>query len=156
MYFGSATPDLETYYKTQTGEIGLLELHKRANNANLPEIQIIDLRQELEQGNKTMISGALHRAIEENLNNKKQTILFLNHRGFSSFVMCRDCGNALKCKNCNITLTYHASTQKLKCHYCGYEIPLVKECKTLWSRNTKTRRTNTYVISKCKYNSYGC
>ena len=137
MYFGSATPDLETYYKTQTGEIGLLELHKRANNANLPEIQIIDLRQELEQGNKTMISGALHREIEEHLNNKKQTILFLNHRGFSSFVMCRDCGNALKCKNCNITLTYHASTQKLKCHYCGYEIPLVKECPECHSKNIR-------------------
>ena len=137
MYFGSATPDLETYYKTQTGEIGLLELHKRANNANLPEIQIIDLRQELEQGNKTMISGALHRAIEENLSNKKQTILFLNHRGFSSFVMCRDCGNALKCKNCNITLTYHASTQKLKCHYCGYEIPLVNECPECHSKNIR-------------------
>ena len=127
LVLGSATPDLETYYKAQNGDIELLELTKRANEAKLPNVEIIDLRQELNQGNKTMISGKLHQAIKENLNNHKQTILFLNRRGFSTFVMCRDCGNTIKCKNCDITLTYHANSKKLKCHYCGYEEEIVKE-----------------------------
>ena len=134
---GSATPDLETFYKAKTGKITLLELTKRANNGNLPTAQIVDLRLELENGNKSMISSPLYKAIKENLENKKQTILFLNHRGFSTFLMCRDCGNTIKCKNCNITLTYHAKEQKLKCHYCGYEIPLLKECPECHSRNIK-------------------
>ena len=77
---GSATPDLGTYYKAQKGEIGLLELTKRANKASLPKVEIIDLRQELEQGNKTMISSRLYEEIEKNLYHKKQTILFINHR----------------------------------------------------------------------------
>lgn len=134
---GSATPDLSTYYRAQTGKITLLELTKRANEAKLPKVEIVDLRHELEQGNKSMISSKLYQAIKQNLENKKQTILFLNHRGFSTFVMCRDCGNTIKCKNCNITLTYHAKQQKLKCHYCGYEIPLVKECPECHSLNFK-------------------
>ena len=137
LVLGSATPDLDSYYRTQKEETTLLELNKRANNASLPNVEIVDLRQELQEGNKTMISGKLHKAIKENLENKKQTILFLNRRGFSTFVMCRDCGNTIKCKNCDITLTYHASTKKLKCHYCGYEIPMVKECPECHSKNIK-------------------
>ena len=137
LVLGSATPDLETYYKAQNGDIELLELTKRANEAKLPNVEIVDLRQELNQGNKTMISGKLHQAIKENLNNHKQTILFLNRRGFSTFVMCRDCGNTIKCKNCDITLTYHANSKKLKCHYCGYEEEIVKECPECHSKNIK-------------------
>ncbi len=134
---GSATPDLGTYFKTTTNEITLLELTKRANNGSLPSVEIVDLRQELEKGNKTMFSTSLYKEIKRNLEEKKQTILFLNHRGYSSFVMCRDCGNTIKCKNCNITLTYHAKVQKLKCHYCGYEVPLVSQCPECHSKNIK-------------------
>ena len=101
---GSATPDMSTYYKAQKGEIQFLELTKRANNSSLPDVEIIDLRKELATGNKTMISTKLHSLIEENLENKKQTILFLNRRGFSTFIMCRDCGYTAKCKNCDICL----------------------------------------------------
>lgn len=137
LVLGSATPDLETFYKTQTGEIKLLELTKRANNAKLPNVEIVDLRNELEQGNKTMISGKLYKAIKENLQNNKQTILFLNRRGFSTFVMCRECGHTIKCKNCDITLTYHANSKKLKCHYCGYEEEIAKECPECHSKNIK-------------------
>lgn len=136
-YFGSATPDLATFYKAQIGEIGLLELTKRANEVSLPKVEIVDLRHELEQGNKSMISGRLHLAMRQNLENKKQTILFLNHRGFSSFIMCRDCGTTIKCKNCNITLTYHAKGQKLKCHYCGHEEDIVTQCPECKSKNIK-------------------
>ncbi len=135
--FGSATPDLDTYFKAQNGEIELLELTQRANNAKLPEVEIVDLRNELEQGNKTMISGKLHKEIKENLKKHKQTILFLNRRGFSTFIMCRDCGHTIKCKNCDITLTYHANAKKLKCHYCGYEEEIAKECPECHSKNIK-------------------
>lgn len=100
-------------------------------------MEIVDLRQELEQGNKSMISGKLHKAIQDNLANHKQTILFLNRRGFSTFVMCRDCGNTIKCKNCNITLTYHANSKKLKCHYCGYEISMLQKCPECHSENIR-------------------
>lgn len=137
LVLGSATPDLETFHKAQNGEIELLQLTQRANNAKLPKVEIVDLRHELEQGNKSMISGKLHQAIKENLQNQKQTILFLNRRGFSTFVMCRDCGYTVKCKNCNITLTYHANIKKLKCHYCGYEQNIVTECPECSSQNIR-------------------
>ena len=137
LVLGSATPDLASYYDTQKEQTTLLKLTKRANKANLPDIEIVDLRRELQQGNKSMISGKLYTAIKENIQNKKQTILFLNRRGFSTFVMCRECGNTIKCKNCDITLTYHASKQKLKCHYCGYEIPMVKKCPECDSENIR-------------------
>lgn len=107
LVLGSATPDIETYFKAEKQEINLLELKNRANNSKLPDVKVIDLREEILSGNKSMISRELHNEIETNLKNKKQTILFLNRRGFSTFIMCRDCGYTVKCKNCDITLTYH-------------------------------------------------
>ena len=121
LVLGSATPDTSSLYRTMQKESVLLRLNKRANSSTLPEIEVIDLREELSKKNKSMLSEKLQEAIKENLENKKQTILFLNRRGFSTFVMCRDCGYTAKCKNCDITLTYHKSANKLKCHYCGYE-----------------------------------
>ena len=137
LLLGSATPDIKTFYEAQNGKIELLRLTKRANNSNLPNVQIVDLRQELANGNRTMISFKLHKLIEENLKNKKQTILFLNRRGFSTFIMCRDCGYVAKCKNCNISLTYHKKEGKLKCHYCGYEEPLITICPNCGSKRIR-------------------
>lgn len=137
LLLGSATPDIKTFYEAQNGKIELLRLTKRANNSNLPNVQIVDLRQELANGNRTMISFKLHKLIEENLKNKKQTILFLNRRGFSTFIMCRDCGYVAKCKNCNISLTYHKKDGKLKCHYCGYEEPLITICPNCGSKKIR-------------------
>ena len=128
LLLGSATPDLSTYYKAQQGKITILELTKRANNSSLPKVEIIDLKQELANGNRSMLSFELYQSIEENLKNKLQTILFLNRRGYSTFIMCRNCGYTVKCKNCNISMTYHSYENKLKCHYCGYEEKLVKTC----------------------------
>ena len=139
---GSATPDMSTYYKAQKGEIQFLELTKRANNSSLPDVEIIDLRKELATGNKTMISTKLHSLIEENLENKKQTILFLNRRGFSTFIMCRDCGYTAKCKNCDITLTYHLKENKLKCHYCGYETNALTVCPEIRRANKRNVPTS--------------
>lgn len=114
LVFGSATPDINTYYKAKTlGKIELLELTKRANNSSLPKVSIIDLKQELANGNRSMLSRKLYQEIEENLKQKRQTILFLNRRGYSTFIMCRDCGYTVKCKNCNISLTYHSYEKNL-------------------------------------------
>ena len=131
--FGSATPDMDTYFKAQNGDIELLELTKRANEASLPDINVIDMRRELANGNRSSISIGLYEHIEQNLKDKKQTILFLNRRGYSTFIMCRACGYVAKCKNCNIALTYHSKENKLRCHYCGYEqlpINTCPECKS--------------------------
>ena len=146
LLLGSATPDIDTYYRAKNEEIMLLELRKRANKAELPEIEIIDLREELAKGNKSMISTRLYEEIQKNLENKKQTILYLNRRGFSTFVMCRNCGYTVKCKNCNINLTYHANTNKLKCHYCGYEEKLVTKCPSCGSEQIRYFGTGTQKL----------
>ena len=152
LLLGSATPDIDTYYRAKNEEIMLLELKNRANKASLPDIEIIDLREELAKGNKSMISTRLYEEIQKNLNDKKQTILYLNRRGFSTFVMCRNCGYTVKCKNCNINLTYHANTNKLKCHYCGYEEKLVTKCPSCGSEQIRYFGTGTqkleYEINK--------
>lgn len=146
LLLGSATPDIDTYYRAKNEEIMLLELRKRANKAELPEIEIIDLREELAKGNKSMISTRLYEEIQKNLENKKQTILYLNRRGFSTFVMCRNCGYTIKCKNCNINLTYHSNTNKLKCHYCGYEEKLVTKCPNCGSEQIRYFGTGTQKL----------
>lgn len=145
---GSATPDIKTYYRALNGNIELLELTKRANKSSLPEVEIVDLRNELAQGNKSMISTKLYGLMQENLKNKKQTILFLNRRGFSTFIMCRDCGYTAKCKNCNITLTYHLHENKLKCHYCGYETNAISVCPVCKSTNIRYFGTGTQKLEE--------
>ena len=148
LLLGSATPDLSTYYKAQQGKITILELTKRANNSSLPKVEIIDLKQELANGNRSMLSFELYQSIEENLKNKLQTILFLNRRGYSTFIMCRNCGYTVKCKNCNISMTYHSYENKLKCHYCGYEEKLVKTCPECGSDKIRYFGTGTQKLEQ--------
>ena len=149
LLLGSATPDLNTYYRAkELNKITLLELTKRANDSSLPKVTIIDLKQELANGNRSMLSRELYSSIEENLKEKKQTILFLNRRGYSTFVMCRNCGYTVKCKNCNISLTYHSYEKKLKCHYCGYEEPLVTVCPECGSNKIRYFGTGTQKLEE--------
>ena len=148
LVLGSATPDLVTYYKTQQGKITLLELTKRANNSKLPEVEIVDLKMELANGNRSMLSVKLHDEIEQNLKEKRQTILFLNRRGFSTFIMCRECGYTVKCKNCNISMTYHKTENKLKCHYCGYEENVVTICPECHSDKIRYFGTGTQKLEQ--------
>ena len=148
LVLGSATPDINTYYKSTCGKINLLELTRRANNSELPKVEIVDLKMELANGNKSMLSTKLYDSIKENLTNKKQTILFLNRRGFSTFIMCRECGYTLKCKNCNISLTYHKTENKLKCHYCGYEENLAKICPNCGSTKIRYFGTGTQKLEQ--------
>lgn len=145
---GSATPEINTYYKAQTGKIELLKLTKRANKSALPQIEIVDLKQELANGNRSMLSVSLYQKIEENLKNKKQTILFLNRRGYSTFIMCRDCGYTVKCKNCNISMTYHKKENKLKCHYCGAEQKVATKCPSCKSTRIRYFGTGTQKLEQ--------
>ena len=148
LVLGSATPDISTYYKAENNKIEILKLTKRANESNLPKVDVIDLREELANGNRSILSRKLYEEIEKNLKDKKQTILFLNRRGYSTFVMCRDCGYTVKCKNCNITMTYHIKTNKLKCHYCGHEEKNLTECPECHSKNIKYFGTGTQRLEE--------
>ena len=148
LILGSATPDLNTYYKAKQGKITLLELTHRANDSKLPEVEIVDLKMELANGNRSMLSVKLHDAIEKNLKEKRQTILFLNRRGYSTFIMCRECGYTVKCKNCNISMTYHKSENKLKCHYCGYEENVVTVCPECKSTKIRYFGTGTQKLEQ--------
>ena len=132
MLMGSATPSIETYYRARIGELGLAELPERVNESPMPEVEVVDMREELKSGNKTIFSSSLTEAILDNLKKKDQMILFLNRRGHSTFVSCRECGIVMKCPRCSISLTYHMKSEKLVCHYCGYE------------------RDNPAVCPKCK------
>jgi primosomal protein N' (replication factor Y) len=146
LVLGSATPDVATYKQALDNEIAIFKLSKRANNASLPEVQIVDLRQELAYGNRSMISEKLKLEIEKNLKDKKQTILFLNRRGYSTFVLCRECGEPVKCPNCNISLTYHKYENRLKCHYCGLQMPALKKCPNCGSDKIKYFGTGTQKL----------
>ncbi len=134
---GSATPSIESYYKAKTGDLKLLNLKERVNNRDLPEVKIVDMRKELQMGNMSIFSKELYRAIEKNLNNKKQTILFLNRRGYSTFVSCRQCGYVVKCNSCDISMTYYMKENKLKCHYCGLAINPPNLCPVCKSKYIK-------------------
>ena len=170
LVLGSATPDIVTFYKTQEktiyqdlqkstefehktniqteSKITLLELTKRANNSSLPKVEIIDLKQELANGNRSMLSRELYNSIEENLKQKRQTILFLNRRGYSTFIMCRNCGYTVKCPNCNISMTYHSYERKLKCHYCGHEENVVTVCPECHSDKIRYFGTGTQKLEQ--------
>ena len=148
LVLGSATPDLTTFYNTEVKKIKLLELTKRANNSSLPKVKVVDLKQELANGNRSMLSMDLYTAIESNLKNRKQTILFLNRRGFSTFIMCRECGYTVKCKNCDISMTYHKYENKLKCHYCGAEENVVTKCPECGSDKIRYFGTGTQRLEQ--------
>lgn len=145
---GSATPDMDTYFKAQNGDIELLELTKRANEATLPNIKVVDMRDELKNGNRSSISMKLYEAIKKNIEEKRQTILFLNRRGYSTFIMCRDCGYVAKCKHCNIALTYHMKENKLRCHYCGYEVKPFNTCPECNSKSIKYSGSGTQKLEE--------
>ena len=149
LVLGSATPAIETYYEAkETQKTNLYTLTKRANKALLPQIEVVDLRQELANGNKSMLSFKLQQEIQTNLDQQKQTILFLNRRGYSTFLMCRDCGYVFKCENCDISLTYHKLENQLKCHYCGYEKSVPSVCQECGSAKIKYFGTGTQKLEE--------
>lgn len=137
LLLASATPNIETYYRAKKGEIELLTLPTRANKKQLPPIDVVDMKEELNYGNRTIFSKNLYDGIINSLKNKEQIILFLNRRGFSSFVSCRQCGFVLKCDSCDISLTFHQSSSNLRCHYCGLSKRLPPLCPDCGSKYLK-------------------
>jgi primosomal protein N' (replication factor Y) len=143
---GSATPSLESFARAQKKVYHLLSLPSRMNNQTLPAVEIIDMREELRNGNRSMFSGKLFEMLKDRIEKKQQSVLFLNKRGHSSFVMCRDCGYVMNCPNCDISLTYHRVHEQMKCHYCGYESHVPKECPECSSEYIRYFGTGTQKV----------
>ena len=148
LVLGSATPSIEEYYRAKSGEYELIELKKRANNKPLPKIEVVDMKEELKYGNRSFLSNRLKLQIEEEIKNNNQVILFLNRRGYSSFVSCRECGYVFKCKHCDISLTYHKKQNIGKCHYCGYEEVIPQKCPECESKYVKAFGLGTEKIEE--------
>jgi len=151
---GSATPSLESLQRTRSApEPGaapyrLLTMRERVAGRPLPPVHVVDMREELKGGNRSMFSRPLYKAIEERLHKKEQTVLLLNRRGYATFVMCRTCGFVATCPHCDISLTYHQSTRMLRCHYCGYAEREVHECPSCGSEHIRHFGTGTQRVEE--------
>lgn len=146
LVLGSATPSMESYYKGKAGKYHLYELKHRVKNIPMPKIELIDMRNELKEGNYSILSNSLKKELYFNLENKQQSILFLNRRGYSTAVSCRQCGYLEKCPHCDVSLTYHFNGKKLICHYCGYSKLAPKICPVCKSKKIKYLGTGTQKV----------
>lgn len=141
---GSATPDLESYYYATQGVYTHLKLtHRAKSGSHLPTVSIVDMRAELQKGNRSVLSDELREALEQTVQKQEQAIVLLNRRGYSTFVMCRDCGEALTCPDCAVSLVYHARQQLMVCHYCGHTEPVPKVCPHCGSSRIRFFGTGT-------------
>jgi len=137
---GSATPDVETYYHAQRGDYQLLELPERLTpheGSALPQVEVVNLREELKAGNRSIFSRSLKLAIDKAVANKEQVILFVNRRGAATFIQCRNCGLVLLCRRCQVTLSYHSAEDALVCHQCNYRMAVPQFCPRCLSRRIK-------------------
>ena len=134
LLLGSATPSVVSYQRAQEGIYELLELTERYNKVVLPEISIVDMREELKRGNRSIISSELCSKMKDTLEAGRQVILFLNRRGYSTFVSCRECGYVARCPGCGLSLTYHKAGGQAVCHYCGYHEPAPNKCPECGSK----------------------
>lgn len=144
---GSATPSVESYYQAKNGNYKLLELNKRVKDQKLPECEVVDLREELKEGNRSILSTRLQELMEERLEKGEQTMLFLNRRGVSGFISCRACGYVVKCPHCDVSLSQHAGG-RMVCHYCGYEEPQPKVCPSCGSKYLGGFKAGTQKIEE--------
>ena len=142
---GSATPSVASFYKAKTGVYRLLELDTRVDDRPLPKCEVVDLRQELREGNRSILSTRLQELMEERLHNGQQTMLFLNRRGKSAFMSCRACGFVVKCPHCDVSLSEH-SGGVMVCHYCGYRQPVPKVCPSCGSKYISGFKAGTQKI----------
>lgn len=146
LLLGSATPSLESYSRAMAGNYRLLRLPHRVNQRPLPPINVVDMRPEIQRRGETSFSNKLLTAIQDRLAKHEQSILMLNRRGFSSFIMCRDCGFVLKCPNCDISLTMHLDSHTMKCHYCGHEEPIPTVCPNCHGHHIRYYGTGTEKV----------
>ncbi len=148
---GSATPDVETFYRAQRRDYHLLQLPERvtpAEGSALPQVEIVDMRQELKAGNSSLFSRSLSQAVAKALAGEEQVILFLNRRGGATFIQCRNCGYVLRCKRCDVTLTHHFAENVLVCHQCNNRKPLPQVCPQCLSRRMKFLGIGTQKLQR--------
>lgn len=143
LVLGSATPSLETYYHAQKGDYQELVLSKRPLGQPLPQVEIVDMRQELADKNYGVLSRKLKRELQNLVQGDEQAIVLLNRRGYSTFVMCRDCGYTVVCDHCAVAMVYHTAGNNLRCHYCGKTLPVPQECPQCHSKRIKYFGTGT-------------
>lgn len=146
LILGSATPSLESYKKALDGESELITLKHRANSRTMPELKIVDMRPEIRSGNFGLFSRELASALSETLSRGEQAMIFLNRRGYASFMRCRECGHVERCPHCEVSLRYHKERNKLVCHYCGYEQNMHVKCPNCGSTGMKEGRTGTEKV----------
>ncbi len=146
LVLGSATPSIDSYYKAKTGEYTLLQLPNRANNKSLPQVQIVDMLSEIRNGNTSMFSTAFINNLTDCIKNKKQAMIFINRRGHSSFMMCKECGYVAKCTDCDVSLVYHKEDNLLKCHYCNKRYKALTQCPNCKSEYIKLGAVGTQRI----------
>lgn len=144
---GSATPSMEAMYRARRGEYVLFEMKNRSRMQSMAEVYTADMREELKSGNRSILSRKLQELMQERLEKKEQTMLFLNRRGYSGFVSCRECGHVIKCPHCSVSLSVHRDG-KMRCHYCGYEQPRVDACPECGSRHIGEFRAGTQQIEE--------
>ena len=147
LILSSATPSPESYKMAMEGDIKLLRLTKRAKSSSLPRVTVVDMREELKRGNRSIFSTKLREMIEDRLKKGRQIMLFMNRRGYSSFVSCRSCGEVIKCKHCDVSMTLH-NNNRLICHYCGYSIPMPDKCPNCSSKYIANFGTGTQKLEE--------
>jgi primosomal protein N' (replication factor Y) len=148
---GSATPDVESFYHAQNGGYQLLQLPERVTpreNSPLPRVEVVDLRDELKAGNRSMFSRSLSQAIEKAVAGGEQVMLFLNRRGAATFIQCRDCGLVLSCRRCDVPLTYHLTEDMLVCHQCNYRMPVPQTCPQCQSKRIRFMGVGTQKLEQ--------
>ena len=128
LLLASATPSMRSFAMAGRGDLRLLEMPRRVNNRPMPAVHVVDMREELKKGNRSVFSGALVNGLDRCLKSGRQAILFINRRGFSTFVSCRSCGYVVTCSQCDVSMTYHSAENVLRCHYCGQETAVPKVC----------------------------
>lgn len=144
---GSATPSIDSYYNAQIGRYKLLELNTRVDDKPMPDCEVIDLRQELKNGNRSILSLRLQKLMEDRLEKGQQTMLFINRRGVAGFMSCRACGYVVKCPHCDVSLSQH-NNGRMVCHYCGYEEPVPRVCPSCGSKYISGFKAGTQKIEQ--------
>lgn len=146
LVLGSATPDIETYYAAMNGEYTLLEMPERVSGAVLPPIELVNMADEFRLGNRDVFSASLKQALAETVQRGEQAMIFLNRRGYSSFLMCKSCGYIAKCDECDVSLTYHREDNRMKCHYCGKQWTALTVCPECGNTDLRLGRSGTEQI----------
>jgi primosomal protein N' (replication factor Y) len=146
LVLGSATPSLESFQKADTGRFRLASLERRVDDRPMPLVKLVDMREELRKGNRSIFSTELQAALDQTIAAGQQAILFLNRRGYNTFVMCRSCGEAIQCQNCAVAMTFHLGDNHLNCHYCDSQVRLPKTCPACTSPQIRHMGAGTEMV----------